>query len=151
MTRNEFYENCCYWQDLFNICGDYDLGFLEDVYDRDQAYDYINDNLYEYHCDYGWESLKSALINIDLSYDFYVINSLDDIIGLTDDDFERYKDMIYDYLDDGGYFDEEDEEADDIQIEDIENVYFDQTDEEKFESDITFEELSSEVQEVMYA
>ena len=152
MTRDEFYENCCYWQDLFNICGNYDFDILEDIYDRDQMYDYIDEYLHDYYCDHGWEDLRDALHGIDLDYDMYFINSFDDIVGLTDEDFQRYQDMVYDYMDEGGYFDEEVEEADDIQIEEIEDILSkNQPEEEKFESEITFESLLSESQEVMYA
>lgn len=152
MTRDEFYENCCYWQDLFNICGNYDFDILEDIYDRDQMYDYIDEYLHDYYCDHGWEDLRDALNGIDLDYDMYFINSFDDIVGLTDEDFQRYQDMVYDYMDEGGYFDEEVEEADDIQIEEIEDILSkNQPEEEKFESEITFESLLSESQEVMYA
>ena len=152
MTRDEFYENSCYWQDLFNICGEYNFDILEDIYDRDGVCEYIDDNLYDYYCDYGWERLRDVLNCIDLDYDMYLINSFDDIVGLTDEDFQRYQDMVYDYMDDGGYFDEEVEEAEDIQIEEIEEKKKkNQPEEEKFESEITFESLLSETQEVMYA
>ena len=156
MTRDEFYENCCYWQDLFDICGDYDFDILIDIYDRDQIHDYIDDNLYDYCCDHRWEDVRDALNGIDLGYDMYLLNSFDDIVGLTDVDFEHYKDVVYDYMDDGGYFDEENEEADDIQIEEVEDAFLEsiqenQPEEDKFESDITLESLLSETQEVMYA
>ena len=116
----------------------------------------IDIRLYDYYCNHGWEYLRDVLNVIDLDYDMYSINSFDDIVGLTDEDFQRYKDMVYDYMDEGGYFDEEVEEADDIQIEEIEDAFLEslqenQPEEDKFESDITLESLLSETQEVMYA
>lgn len=119
MTRQEFIDNVTSWHELLAFCSDNECSECDNVYDADQRDESIDRNLVGMARDAdGWRELRDALYDIPTFYDYYEDtdsgwHGLDD-----DDDFQRYKQYVAEWMDNGGYWDEEYEEDDEEQYED---------------------------------
>ena len=111
MTRQEFLDNINDWDDLLGFCRDEECDICEDIYDESDMDDYINEHLVDMASDASnWYSFRDNLSEIPSGAGWYLYNSYFDWDELTDDDFEDYKSDVCDWMDDGGYWDEEDDE-----------------------------------------
>lgn len=106
MTRDEFLDNIEYFSELIDFCQEYGCDYLDDVYDDDSRDEEINYCVSEYGNDYSWYDLRDLLHDIPTGYDYYRQNGSFDWDGLDDDDFQSYKDDVYEWAVDNDIFDE---------------------------------------------
>jgi len=113
MTRNDFIENIIEWWHLLEFCSDEDCSVCEDIYHDDDLDNMIDEDICNAVTDgMGWREVRDRLCDIDRSYDYYVSEGYMVYAGLNDDDFERYKSDVLDWMDRYGGWDEDDEDGD---------------------------------------
>lgn len=117
MTRAEFYENVTTWWDLKNFCSDEDCDICNDIYDEEGRDDYINDCLMDWARDDSWSELLARLEDIPTGYDYYRYNDYCEWEGLDDGDFDELRDEVAEWMDENGYWDDEEEEQEDDEEE----------------------------------
>lgn len=114
MTRAEFYENVTTWRELKNFCSDEQCDICDDIYDERGRDDYINDCLMDWARNNSWTGLLSRLEDIPTGYDYYQCDDYGDWVGLDDnDDFDDIREEVVDWMDNNGYWDDEEEANDD--------------------------------------
>lgn len=118
MTRAEFWDNITSWDELKEFCSDWECDYCDDIYDEDERDEKIGEDIDEYACDYSWDSLRDLLNDIPSGYDYYYRSSAFSWEEADDEMFERYKSSVCEWADNGGVWDEEDEEDEDIFEED---------------------------------
>ena len=114
MTRQEFIDDVTTWSELKDFCYDNECDECDSVYDDYDRNECIDNRLTEMASNASsWQDLLSELNDIPTGYDYY--EEMDDgWRGLDDDDdFERYKGYVMDWMDNGDYWDEEDEDNED--------------------------------------
>lgn len=112
MTRNYFLDYVADWDELIELCRDYDCGICEDIIDDDTLDEYVDSDISG--CDCDWRSLRDYLSGIPTGYDYYRCDGLFDYVGLDDGDFEDYKSRVLDWMDEDELWDaEEGEEEED--------------------------------------
>mgnify|MGYP004595028955 CR=1 FL=1 len=123
MTRAEFYENVTTWRDLINFCSDEQCLIFYDEEGRD---DYINSCLMDWAQNDSWTELLSRLGDIPTGYDYYRYDDYGEWEGLDDGDFDEIRDEVAEWMDDNGYWDDEEEVNDDEEevFDDDENAPF---------------------------
>lgn len=112
MTRTEFFDTVTTWWDLKNFCSDEQCDFCDDIYDEEDRDGYINDCLMDWAQNDTWQELYSRLEDIPTGYDFYRCDDSGEWSGLDDGDFGRLRGEIADWMDENGYWDDDEEEAD---------------------------------------
>lgn len=122
MTRNEFLNNVTTWGELIDFCNDEGCDYCDDIYSEESRDETINDYLVDWARNESWQDLFSRLDNIETGYDYYKEDDYGDWVGLSDDDFDDYKDDVLRWMDDNGYWDEEDEYLEDEEFTDDEEV-----------------------------
>jgi hypothetical protein len=110
MTRTEFVDNVTSWWDLIDFCRDEDCDLCQDIYDEDSMDEEIDYSVREDCGNYGWRDLADLLDGIPTGYDAYRRNAPFDWDGLGDYEFDEYKEDVLSWMDDGDYWDEEDED-----------------------------------------
>lgn len=134
MTRNDFIEDIIGWWHLLNFCSNEDCSICEDIYPDDGLDDMIDDDIANaVNSGMGWREVRDRLCDIDRSYDYYVFEGYMVYRGLNDDDFERYKSDVFNWMNDYDRWDEEDE--DDDFYDDEEAPTFDEPDESEDDDD----------------
>lgn len=113
MTRAEFYENVTTWRDLKNFCYDEQCEICDDIYDEEGRDDYINDCLMDWARLDSWSELLVRLEDIPTGYDYYRCDDYGEWEGLDDDDFDEIRDEVAEWMDENGYWGDDEEEADD--------------------------------------
>lgn len=147
MTRQEFIDDVTSWSELIDFCYDQDCDICEDIYSEEAKDDHFNNDLVEMARNANdWEELLETLNDIPTGYDYYICNEYDEFRGADEDDFDSYKDDVLEWMDDGEYWDEYDEEEEPEE-------YIDPEDEVPVEKeDVSFAELfttcSSQVQKL---
>ena len=115
MKRTEFIRDVTTWWELMDVCEEHSLRTCEDIIDDESRNDYINETLVDLARNNSWQDLRDTLncYADDDGYDFY---AYDDYYGrwrpLDDDDFDNYKDLVLEEMDNNDYFDPEDDEED---------------------------------------
>lgn len=132
MTRAEFIDTVNEWWELIDFCSDENCDICNDIYSDDERDDYINQRLSDIAGNAGdWRSLRDELYDITTGYDYYLYNDWTDWIGLTDEDFEDYKQQVLLWMDNGDWWEDEDDEEDwfedepipsDIDTQEFENL-----------------------------
>lgn len=120
MTRAEFFENVTSWWDLKDFCSDEQCDICDDIYDEEARDDYINECLIDWARNDSWTELLSRLEDIPTGYDYYRYDDYGEWEGLVDGDFDEIRDEVAEWMDDNGYWDDE-EEADDEDEEPIDD------------------------------
>lgn len=111
MTRQEFIDGVTSWSELVDFCYDQNCEICEDIYSEQDKDEHFNYNLVEMARNAGnWEDLLEILNDIPIGYDYYIRNEYDEFSGADEDDFNSYKDDVLDWMDEGEYWDEYDEE-----------------------------------------
>lgn len=110
MTRDEFIRGVSTWGELIDFCHEYNCDVCEEIYDEDAMDDEINYAVSEYAGNYSWYELRDKLSEIPTGYNCYRRNDRFDWDALGNDDFEEYKDSVIEWMDDGGHWDEDDED-----------------------------------------
>lgn len=108
MTRSYFINYVSEWDELIELCRDYDCNICEAIIDDDELDDYIESDIA--NTDYGWRAIRDFLAEIPTGYNYYLCNGSFDYIGLNDSDFEDYKNSVLEWMDRNGLWDEEDED-----------------------------------------
>lgn len=146
MTLQEFDETSFSTSELYDmICENDYYEMIEDVYTADAISENMDENIREYLSNYGWESLKTALENIDLDGYLYVENGWLDYVCVDDDDYyaDEWKQRLRELMIDDDRFDpEEDEENNDAIAQEAEILYFDSStaSDESGEEDLWYKE-----------
>lgn len=110
MLRQEFIDNIVRWGDLTSFCYNEDCSICDDIYDEDARDEYIDDHLVEYAHEHDWTTLRNILDNIPTGYDWYILDDYNEWEGADDDLFDERKEMVLEWMDNGGYWEDEDEE-----------------------------------------
>lgn len=113
MTRTEFFETVTDWDELIDFCSNEDCDICADVYDESGRDAWIDDWLQENVSHMRWQDIYHFLYDIPNGWDHYRINDYGECEGLDDDDFRAYVEDVAEWMDNGGWWDEEpdDEEA----------------------------------------
>ena len=134
MRRDEFWDSICYWSDLFDFCDDNRCRLLENVVDDYYRNETIEERLADWAHDYTWENLRQKLNEIydEGGHDYY---EWDDYYAsgfrpLDDDDFESFKQDVYDWMDENGEWDDDDDEDEDDEDYDDDPVVYAPVEEE---------------------
>lgn len=141
MTRAEFIENVNDWNELIDFCGNEDCDICEDIYSEECKDNEINNCLVEWAKEYTWQELYSILDDIPTGYGYYYTDDCGDWHEADDDLFDAMKQDVLEWMDDGDYWDEEDEEDDNEDVE-----YFDEEEwfeDEAIPSDVDTNELEN--------
>lgn len=109
MTRLEFLDNVTCFSELIEFCDEIRCDLCEDVICYDDLYDNVLDDIRDDAPD-CLSDLQSYIGDISTNYDWYCRGGWLDYRGLTDEDFEEYKQDVLDYAEEYGDFDEEDED-----------------------------------------
>lgn len=118
MTRAEFLDNITEWSELKEFCSDWECDYCNDIYDEYDRDSEIGEDIGEYCGDYSWDALRDLLNDIPSGYDYYRRNAAFDWEGVDDEMFERYKSDVCDWADNGGVWDEDEEDEDIFEEED---------------------------------
>lgn len=120
MTREEFQENVNSWYDLREFCNEYGCEVCSDIYSQDEMDEEIDNSIVDMAREAtDWKDLLSKLEDIPTEDDYYLKNGYGDFTELDDEDFDCHKDDVFDWAENEGIFDEEDEEDEESE-EDIE-------------------------------
>lgn len=111
MTRQDFIDNINYWSELLDFCSDEDCDVCEDIYSEDARDDCIDEELVDMARNNNWRDMYNILDSIPDGYDYYRQDNYGDWVGV-DDEFDDYKDQVLEWMDDGGYWDDEEDEDD---------------------------------------
>lgn len=137
MTRQEFLDDVCSFDELRDFCYDNDCTICDDIYDDDSKDDYINEHLSDMADDAdSWQSLYRTLEDIPTGYDYYRLDDYGDFNGLDDDDFEDYKNDVLEWMDDGEYWEEDEDPEEEEYFPPEEERNEEENDEEPYEDDI---------------
>lgn len=137
MTRREFVEGVDYWSELLDFCNEQGCSICEEIYDSGGRDDLINELLYDWVRSYGWQDIYNKLDNIPDYGDYFRYDDYGDW-DCVDDEFDSYKSDVLAWMDNGGYWDEDDEEVDE---EDDDEGEFEEYEEEVSEEDFSLDEL----------
>lgn len=109
MTKQEFEELICDWDDLRLFCRNNGCSILDNIYSEEEKDSSFDDRLIELARRAGsWQELYNVLDDIPQGYAFYELNDYyGDFEGLDTDDFYRYKRMVSDYMSDIYFWDDE--------------------------------------------
>ena len=114
MTRQEFEDEVCWWDDLKQVCEDVDCDYLDDVYSAEGMDGEICDAV-RYELDHSeWHEIREMLDGIEY-YDgddcYYRKNGNFSWEYLNDTDFYEYKDEVEEWMSDHCLFDDDEEEV----------------------------------------
>ena len=112
MTRSEFINDITSWSELLEFCSEESCDLLDDIFDEESMDSEINEFLSDYARDYEWYNLRDYLKEIPTGYDYYQQNGAFDWTGLTDDDFNDYKNDVFGWAENHEVFEDEDGEGD---------------------------------------
>lgn len=115
MTRQEFIDDVTTWCDLLTFCSDEDCDLCEDIVDSDYYNEYINDNLVDLARNNDWTDLRDRLNEFydNSGYDYYLWDDYyGQYNGIDNDDaiFEDYKLRVLNWMDEGDYWPDGDED-----------------------------------------
>lgn len=122
MTRSYFVDYVTDWDELLELCRDYDCDICDDIIDDDQLDDYVDADIENTRR--GWRDIRDYLNDIPTGYDHYRCDGEFDYVALDNDgDFEDYKSRIFDWMDENDLWEpEEDEEYDEEDEESYDDV-----------------------------
>lgn len=106
MTRAEF-EELDNWGDLWSFADEIGCCVFEDVVWGDQLDEYVQEEIRDY--DGSWQGLRDLLSSIDDGYSMYRREYSLEYTPI-DDEFDDFKDEIWEYAENNGYFEEDEEE-----------------------------------------
>lgn len=109
MTRQEFLDDVNSFYELIDFCQNERLDICDDIYDADTANEIIMERLGDYR---NWQDAYRFLDDIPVDCEYYHEDGYGDFED-ADDMFEDYKDDVLSAMDDGDYWDEEEEDYDD--------------------------------------
>lgn len=111
MTRSYFWDYVDGWGELIELCQDEGCNICDDIIDDGQLDECVDADIEQ--ADYSWRQLSNYLSEIPRGYNYYRCDGSFDYVGLDDSDFEDYKSRVGDWMDDGYWELEEDDEDED--------------------------------------
>ena len=113
MTRREFEDDVCSFDDLIDLCSEEGCSECSDIYSYDDYNTAVNEELEDRVSYDGWIEIRDWLDSLPTGYDWYRKSEWDGSWkSLNDyDDFDRYKENVRDWMDEYGRWDDDEEEA----------------------------------------
>lgn len=140
MTRTEFSE-IQDWQELMDFSDEIGCDAFVDAFWGYDADSFVSDDIDDYMRFNGdWEGLRNELDDLDFSGGIYIKDGRFDYREISGD-FGEYKDYVFEFCEDHGCFDDEDEDEEEDETEEEDEECEDDTDEEAFDDDITLAEF----------
>lgn len=116
MTRGDFLENIVTWWELIEFCRDEDCDVCDDIVDEDGRDEEIEGDLVDAVRDTSWKNILQWLDDIPTGGEYYRRDGMFDYVEMDDyGDFNEYKGEVLEWMDDGGYWDDEDEDEEEIE------------------------------------
>ncbi len=116
MTRSYFLDYVTDWDELIGLCRDEECGICEDIIDDDELDEYVRSDIE--NTNYSWRDIRDFLQSILTGYNYYRCDGSFDYVAMGDSEFEDYKNRVLEWMDDGGYWEaEEDEEEEEEEPE----------------------------------
>lgn len=143
MRRQDFIDDVTTWSELINFCYDEDCDVCEDIYSEDARDEDIDNNLTDWARNHSWQELYDILDAIPCGADYYYRDDWGDWHEVSDAMFDDRKQDVIDWMDDGGYWDDEVDEEDEEIFDEIDEEFpEDEEDLEPIEpEDISFTDL----------
>lgn len=143
MRRQDFIDDVTTWSELISFCYDEDCDVCEDIYSEDARDEDIDNNLTDWARNHSWQELYDILDAIPCGADYYYRDDWGDWHEVSDDMFDDRKQDVIDWMDDGGYWDDEVDEEDEEIFDEIDEEFpEDEEDLEPIEpEDISFTDL----------
>ena len=131
---------------MLDFCSTENCEICDGIYDDEQMSTEIDEYLSENVRSWNWRELRDALNDIDTSSEFYRYDGALDFVSV-DDDFCDYKDEVLDWMDEGGWWDEDDtaeEQPDEYEPENVDlfSVVDDEEEVEEEEESVADEDFS---------
>ena len=114
MTRDQFIEDVCSWNELIEFSNEYGCGTCDDVIVDDQLDSYVCDDIRDATTTDTWDQIRDSLDNIPEGYAAYRVDGSFDYQGLDDTDFDEYKTATLEWGDDEDFWDEEEDEDEEL-------------------------------------
>ena len=92
MKRSEFLDEVSEWSDLLDFCRDYDLDICDDIYDKYDADERVEEDVAEREC--GWFELMEALQSVPVMNGEYFERDGWLSYRCVDDEFESWKSKV---------------------------------------------------------
>lgn len=125
MTRNYFLENYNTFSDLIDINSEYGICACDDLYSYEDVLNYIRDEIHDLLREVNWDHAGNILASIPTDCEWYISEGWFEFREANDDDFVYIKNDILEYMDENGYWDEEelmDEDFNTFPLEDEEET-----------------------------
>ena len=114
MRRQDFINNVNTWSQLLDFCYDEDCDICSDIYSEEERDDSVDNYLVELARNHTWQELLDILEDIPTGEGYYYKDDWGGWREADDGLFEDRKQDIIEWMDDGCYWeDEEDEEISD--------------------------------------
>ncbi len=117
MTRSEFLDTVQDFDALKFFCYQKQIYLCDDVLDQEQYDKVILETVRENGRFDTWQEILQFLYDLPDCVTYYTENEWGEYVEATDDDFEDYKQMVLDYMDTDGEWDEEDDERDEMPLD----------------------------------
>lgn len=138
MRRQDFIDDITTWSELIEFCNDEDCDICGDIYSEYEKDEYIDGYLVDLARNNTWQELYDFLESIPTGDGYYYRDDYGDWHEVDDYIFDERKDRVLEWMDDGDWWDEEDEEECEEPINVIEEVEEDLT---PVESDVPLDDL----------
>lgn len=110
LTRSYFLDYVTDWDELIEMCRDEECNICDDIIDDDQLDEYVESDIEG--TNYSWRDIRDFLQSIPTGYNYYRCDGAFDYVAIDDSYFEDYKNQVLEWMDDGGYWEHEDEDYD---------------------------------------
>lgn len=147
MTRQGFIDEITVWDELIDFCYNEECDICEDIISNGSMCEAIEEELVDAAREYSWRELRDALNSIDTDYDYYRREGVLSYYPVDDSDFDDYKDDVLEWMDNGGYWDDEEDDED---YDDPDWHYAEQSDSEgKEEEELPMEDEDFSINDLM--
>lgn len=113
MTRAEFVDSVTTWWELRDFCDDIQCDIMDGFMDSDSRDEYIDESLVDMARTNTWREMLDALRDYDneSGYEYYVYDEYyGSYRGVSDDEFEDFKQRVLEYADQNDEWEPEEEE-----------------------------------------
>lgn len=113
MTRQDFIDGVTEWYELLDFCYNEECDICEDIVSYDGMCEEVDEELAEAVREHSWREVRDMLNDIETNYDYYRRGGLLSYCPVNDNsDFEDYKSDVIEWMDNGGYWEDEEDEDD---------------------------------------
>lgn len=136
MTRRDFLDNITTWWELIDFCRDEECDICDDIVDEDGRDEEVEEDLADNIRNTSWKDILHWLNDIPTGGEYYRRDGMFDYVEMDNyGDFDEYKDEVLEWMDDGNYWDDDEEEDEDEGEEELEDSPFDEESEADAEDD----------------